>query len=208
MSCLALLRALSVAGVLAAGLLPVGTAHAGPVSVTAAEEATLRAGEVVLRELPTRAEGAIRVLAVVDVKAPAEAVWAALLDFPSRKQSNPAVQSVENYKAPTATQQNIRWRVSKFGFDVVYHNTYVIDREEGRLEHFLDRTQQNDLVESRGVYDLAPSPAGAGWTRLAWEVESNFGQAIPGFVQKWMSTSATKDFMVDMARRAEARAAK
>ncbi len=190
------------------GLLWGAPALAGAVTTTQAEEAALRAREVVIRELPGRGDGSVRVLAIVDIQADADAVWAALLDFPARKASNPAVQSIESYKASTATEQWLRWRISKFGFDVVYHNRYVIDRDNGRLEHTLDRGQQNDLTESRGVYDLYPSPAGPGFTRLAWEVESNVGEAIPGFVQKWMTTSATRDFMADMARRAEGRAAK
>jgi hypothetical protein len=131
---------------------------AAPVSVTPEEEATLRAGEVVIRELPTGSDGAVRVLAVVDIEAPPEAVWGALLDFQARKAANPAVQSVEPYKPATATELHYRWHISKYGADIVYHNRYVVDRAKGRMVHDLDAAQPNDLVASRGVYDLAPSP--------------------------------------------------
>ena len=191
-------------GLIACFFALVAPAWAAPLRTTAAEEAQLSAREDVIRELPAQGDGAVRVVAAVDIAAGTDAVWAALLDFEGRKRANPAVQAVEDYKPRTADAYHIRWRISKFGFDVVYHNRYAIDRAAGRLVHTLDPSQPNDLVESRGVYELYPSPAGGGRTRLVWDVESNFGRAIPGVVQKWMSTGATRDFMVDMARRAEA----
>jgi carbon monoxide dehydrogenase subunit G len=169
--------------------------------LSAEEEAQLRADEVVLRSLPTQG-AAVRVLAVVDIAAPASAVWSTLMDFEWRKIANPAVQTVEPYRAATSTEQWVRWHVSKFGANVVYHNHYRMDRVAGKLIHELDTTQANDMVANRGVYEIAASPI-AGHTRLAWDVESDFGRAIPAFVQSWMSTGATRDFMAELARRAE-----
>ncbi|MDP2313112.1 MAG: SRPBCC family protein [Pseudomonadota bacterium] len=184
------------------GLAP--SAVAAPLAVTAEEEALLRAREIVVRPLASRSEGGVRVFAVVDIHAGRAAVWGALLDFPGRLKSNTAVKSVEHYRPSTPTDQWVRWEVSKFGFSIGYHNHYALDVAAGRLSHELDTTKENDLAGSRGVYDLLPSPAGADWTRLAYECESNFGQAMPEFVQRWMSTGATRDFMADMAARAEA----
>ncbi|MDP2310070.1 MAG: hypothetical protein Q8P18_28900 [Pseudomonadota bacterium] len=187
------------------GALP-APAEASTLTVTAAEEASLLAREVVIRPLPPTAEGGVRVLAVVDIHATKTAVWAALLDFPARLVSNPAVKSVEFYRPSSATEQWVRFRVSKFGFDIGYHNHYLLDLAGGRLTHELDLAQENDLAGSRGVYNLYPSPVGADWTRLGYECESNFGQALPEFVQRWMSTGGTRDFMVSMAASAERRA--
>lgn len=183
-------------------------AVAAPLATTAAEEVKLAAREVIIRELPTAADGAVRVVAAVDIQASIDAVWSALLDFDARKRANAAVQAVDDYKPRAADAYHIRWHIAKFGMDIVYHNRYLIDRSAGRLVHTLDPAEKNDLTESRGVYEVYPSPAGGGLTRLVWDVESNFGRAIPTFVQKWMSTGATRDFMADMARRAEVRAQK
>lgn len=172
-------------------------------AVTAEEDAALRAGEVVIRELPRKGD-VVRLIAYVDVHADRAAVWAALLDFPSRKVSNPAVKRVDAYLPATATDRWIRWTVEKLGMQLVYHNHYRLDLAAGRLTHDLDPAQANDLVASRGVYELAASPAGPEWTRLSWEVESNFGRAVPTVVQGWLTAGATRDFMADMARRAEA----
>ncbi len=180
-------------------------ALAAPLTVTATEEASLLAREVVIRPLPSKSAAGVRVLAVVDIHASRAAVWAALLDFQARITSSSAAKSAEHYRPSTATEQWVRWHVSKFGFDVNFHNHYLLDVAGGRLVHELDTTQENDLAGSRGVYDLHPSPAGADWTRLAYECESNFGQALPEFVQRWMSTGATRDFMANMAASAEAR---
>lgn len=181
------------------------TARAATLALTAAEEATLQARDVVIRPLPTSAASGVRVLAVVDIHAPKAAVWAALLDFQARITSNSAAKSAEHYRPSTPTEQWVKWRVSKFGFEINFHNHYLLDLANGRMIHELDATKENDLAGSRGVYELHPSPAGAGWTRLAYEVESKFGQALPEFVQRWMSTGATRDFMANMATSAEAR---
>lgn len=199
------LRLALLFALLLAGLAP-APADAASLTVSAEEEAVLRAREVVLRTLPPRAAGGVRVLAIVDIHAPRAAVWGALLDFPARLASNPAVRSVAFYRPSTPTDQWVQWRISKFGFDIGYHNHYVLDAAGGRLSHELDATQANDLAGSHGVYDLHPSPAGADWTRLVYECESNFGQALPEFVQRWMSTGGTRDFMVNMAASAEGRA--
>jgi hypothetical protein len=183
-------------------------AHAAVPSLSTDEEAALRAHEVLLRTLPERTPGGIRVLGIVDIQASTDAIWAALLDFPGRRLTNTAVKSVEYYKPSTPTDQWVKWNISKFGFDVTYHNHYTLERAAGRLTHDLDPSLPNDLAGSHGVYELHPSPAGAGWTRLAYECESNFGQTLPSFVQRWMSTSGTRDFLSSMADRAEAQAAK
>ncbi|MES2638014.1 MAG: hypothetical protein V4850_00970 [Myxococcota bacterium] len=199
------LRLALLFALLLGGLAPT-PADAAPLTVSAEEEAVLRARDVVLRPLSPRAAGGVRVLAIVDIHAPKTAVWGALLDFQARKVSNPAVKSVEFYRPSTATEQWVRWRISKFGMDIGYHNHYVLDVAGGKLSHELDTAQENDLAGSRGVYELHPSPAGADWTRLVYECESNFGQAMPDFVQRWISTGGTRDFMVNMAASAEGRA--
>jgi len=189
-------------------LLAGGPALAAGPTVSAEEEATLRAHEVVLRSLPERTAGGVRVLGIVDIQASTDAIWLALLDFPGRKATNTAVKTVEYYRPSTPTDQWVKWSISKFGFDITYHNHYTLERAAGRLTHELDPSRPNDLAGSRGVYELHPSPAGAGWTRLSYECESNFGQTLPSFVQRWMSTSGTRDFLTTMAARAEAQAAK
>jgi hypothetical protein len=183
---------------------PVGPAFAGAPATTEAEEGLLRAHDVVIHELPTRSDGAVRLEALVDIQAPQAAVWSALTDFKGRLGGNKALKAVEPYRAPTDDEQWIRWTVASFGFEVVYHNHYVLDADDGSLTYALDRSQQNDLVSSQGAFAIYGSPAGAPFCRLVYEAESDFGHAIPGMVQRWMSNAAAKDFMLDLARRAEA----
>ena len=179
-------------------------AHAVPPAMTAAEESALRAREVVVRDLPARQPGAVRVEALIDIQASKPAVWDAVVDFPARLAGNKSLKSVDAYRAPTGDELWYRFTASSFGFELVYHNHYALDSEAGALTYELDRTQQNDLIASKGTFAIHPSPAGAAWCRLVYEAESDFGHALPSSVQRWMSSGATKDFLADIARRAEA----
>lgn len=185
-------------------LLLTGPALAGTTAFvpTADEALELSTGNVVLRPLPSQ-DGAVRVIGVADVSAPADAIWEALLDFPSRLGGNPSLKAVSEYRARTTTEQWWKWEVSRFGVNVVYHNHYVVDRVAGTLLHELDASMPNDLVHSRGLYQLIPSPAEAGAIRLVYTAESNFGRAIPSFVAQWLAGSGVRDFLDDLVRRAE-----
>lgn len=168
--------------------------------LTGDEVAALAAGDVVIRDKAPSQPGAVRVEAVADLRAPRDAVWAALLDFEGRKRGNRSLKAVEAYQPATATERWIRWTVSAFGAEVTYHNHYVLAPDRTSLLHELDATRDNDLAGSRGVYTLVPT---AGGTRLVYDVETHFGRAVPGVVQRWLSSAAVEDFMVDMVRRAE-----
>lgn len=171
-------------------------------SPSATESAALAAGEVVLHPLPT--EGSVvRVVGVADIRSSADAIWSALLDFPSRLQGNASLRSVSEYRPRTADEQWWRWEVSRFGVSVVYHNHYRLDRTAGTLLHELDPSQANDLAHSRGLYELTRSPADANAWRLSYTVESDFGRAIPGFVQQWLCGGGVRDFLTDLVTRAE-----
>lgn len=174
-----------------------GSPLAAPAAPSAEEAARLAAGEVVLRSVAPARPGAVRVEAIVDVHAPREAVWAALVDFGSRK-----VKALAPYRPAAGDELWLRWTVSAFGVDVVYHNHYVLAPDAGTLLHELDPAEENDLAGSRGLFTLSPLPGG---TRLAYDVETDFGRALPAVVKRWLSSSAVEDFMVDIVRRAEGR---
>lgn len=178
-------------------------AAATPVlSLTAAEQAQLVEDQVVLRTLPASA-GRVKALGVAEVHAGLDATWRALLDWNARLGGNSAVRAVIPYQPATATEQWVRWEISRFGFDVVYHNHYRVDRAGGVLIHELDPAKENDLSWSRGTYELGPSPVNPAWTRLAYTVESDFGRAVPGFIADWLCGSGVRNFLEDLVKRAE-----
>ena len=170
---------------------------------TAEEQAKLAAGEVVLHNRTAKHEGALRVEAIVDVKAGRDAVWAALIDFPARKQTNTSLKTIQPYRAATATEQWVKWEASRFGVSIVYHNHYRLSTDKSSLIHELDTAQVNDMDYSRGVFSLSSDASCSPCTRVTYDVESDFGVAIPSFVQTWLTGSAVRDFMADIARRAE-----
>jgi hypothetical protein len=173
---------------------------------TAEEVAKLAEGELVIRSVPASTPAAIAVVGFADVPATADAVWAILLDFPGRKAANPSVARVEEYHPRTPTDQWWVFDVQKFGTTVTYHNHYALERSAGVLHHALDRTQENDLAGNTGTYtlttcDTLPAPC----TRLTWEVETDFGRSLPGFVKTWLGRAAVEGFLGDLAARAARR---
>lgn len=195
-------HALARALVLLAGLAWSAPAPAITYPATAAEEVQLAAREVVLRTLPST-DGRVRVVGIAEIHAGRDATWKALLDFEGRLGGNPSLRSVSAYRPATATEEWYRWEVSHFGYTVVYYNHYRIDRAAGTLLHELDPEQVSDLRFSRGSYELGPSPANPDWTRLSYLVESDFGRAIPGFLQEWLCGGGVRDFLADLVTRAE-----
>lgn len=162
------------------------------------ESAALAAGEVVLHERTPKTPGAIRVEGLVDIPAPQEKVWAALLDFKARLAANSTLKRIEYYRPSTATDQWVAWSASSFGFDVNYHNHYILRREEGVLIHELDTSLPNDMKASRGVYHISPSTRG---TLLNYDVESDFGITMPEVVKRWLTNRGIRDFLEDIAAR-------
>lgn len=160
--------------------------------------------DVALQQLPATQPNGVRVRAIVEVHADREATWRALVDLQARRAGNDAIRSIVPYRPATATEQWMKWTVARFGVEVVYHNHYVVSADHTTFLHELDTSMPNDLVGSRGLYTLAPGAGGAGWTRLVYDCESDFGRALPTVVQRWMTDSGTRGFVADIARRAEA----
>ena len=173
---------------------------------TPTEEALLRQGELVIRNTAASAPAGIAVVGFVDVPTTTDRVWSILLDFPGRKAANPSVARVEEYQPRQPNDQWWVFDVQKFGTTVTYHNHYALERSNGVLRHELDPSKENDLVANTGTYSLAtcttlPAPC----TRLTWEVETDFGRSLPGFIKTWLGRAAVEGFLGNIADRAAGR---
>jgi hypothetical protein len=188
---------------LVALLLAGAPAAAAPV-LTADEEQQVAEGEIVLRKRTSAHANGVRVEAIVDARASKEALWAALTDLRARLASSDTLEGMEFYKPATASEQWVKWSASRFGIDIVYHNRYVASADRSTYTHELDRSMPNDLAASRGVYTLMASPR-VGCTRLVYDVDTDFGRSLPGFVRDWLTQSGTRSYLEDIVRRAEAR---
>ncbi|MBA2320528.1 MAG: SRPBCC family protein [Deltaproteobacteria bacterium] len=173
---------------------------------TADEAAKLALGEVVIRAVSASTDAAIAVVGFVDVPATRDAVWTILLDFPGRRPTNPSITRIEEYLPRTAVDQWWLFTIQKFGTTVTYHNHYTVDASGGVLDHALDPTRTNDLAKNTGTYTLGACASSAPpCTRLTWEVETDFGRSIPGFVKNWLGRAAVEGFLADLATRAAKR---
>ncbi len=189
---------MSLPALLVVALASVARAQPQP---TANELATLRAGEVVVREAPPKKAGAIRVEAFVDVAAPPDRAWAALTDYAARVRGSSSLEGHEVYRADPATPC-IRWWGGRFGVDVVFHNCYTLAPDRRKLTYTLDPdpARPSDMLYSVGTYVL---DAIGGGTRLTYEGETQFKGAVPGFAQRWLAEGGTREYMEDLRRRAQ-----
>lgn len=145
--------------------------------------------------------GAIRAVGVADIPAPQAEVWQAVIDFPARKKGNPALAEVREYKPASGDQRWFRWTIAVLGFTVTYHNTYRLSEAEGRVHYQLDSEMENDLLYNDGKFFLkAISPT---TTRLIYEVQTDFGEAVPKPAQEWMTGSGIRGFLQDILQRAK-----
>lgn len=185
-------------------LLLAGTpAVAAPV-LSVEEEQQVAEGEVLLRKRTSAHAQGVRVEAIVDARASKEALWKALTDLRARLSSSDTLEGMEFYKPSTATEQWVKWSASRFTVDIVYHNHYIASADRTTYVHELDRSMPNDLAASRGVYTLMSSPR-VGCTRLVYDVDTDFGRSLPGFVRDWLTQSGTRSYLEDIVRRAEGR---
>jgi hypothetical protein len=172
--------------------------------LSAEEEADVAAGDVLIRRKTSAHPGGVRVEAVGDVCASKDALWRALVDLEARMRSNDTLKAMEFYKPSTATEQWVKWTASRFGVEMVYHNRYIASTDRSQYIHELDTSMTNDIKASRGVYALISSPR-AGCMRLVYDVDTDFGRSLPGFIKDWLTESGTRSYVEDILRRAAGR---
>jgi hypothetical protein len=177
-------------------LLTLALAAPAPMAeANAEEEAILAQGLVAVRFTD---EGSI--IAWVDVAATPELTLDAVLDIPARAGDIESLEKVELYKETTETAIYAKYFTSLVGFDAVFHIEYAIDRSEGYAEYKLDHSQDNDLGDSWGSYQVYEHGAG---TRMVYRSTVDGGVAAR-MVKKAVLSDSLPEQMLGMKRRAEA----
>ncbi len=159
------------------------------------EEALLAQGQVAVRFTE---EGSI--IAWVDVAASPEDTLEAVLDIPARAADIASLEKVELYKETTETAIYAKYFTSLLGLDAVFHIEYAVDRSEGYAEYKLDHTQDNDLGDSWGSYQVYEHGSG---TRMVYRSTVE-GGAAARMVKKAVLSDSLPEQMLGMKRRAEA----
>jgi hypothetical protein len=149
------------------------------VQLTAAEEAQLVAGEVVVRH-PTDTG---LVVGAVEIPATREQVMKSVMDFDARVESVGAIESIETY-APSTDPKGLgaKFTLSVLGSAIVYHIRYDID--DAGVNFVLDTEKENGIAATNGGYWTYPSGAK---TRLIYWSTTDTGRNVPGFIRNTLS---------------------
>lgn len=178
-------------------------------SLTDAERADLAAGKAVRKTL--RGEGGGRGLAVIDVAAPPEVVWARIIDYPNYPKMVDNVAETEVY-AREGDHLKVRFVLKGAGVSVEYFVDHVYRPKEGYLTWTLDYSKSSDLDDSVGFWRVAPHPERPGHSRVYYSIELRVGWWLPGFIEnmlakdglvkstEWVKREAEKHIAVGKSR--------
>jgi hypothetical protein len=197
----ALLLALSVLH--AAAVL---TPYAGApprVTLTAAEEARLAAGEAVKRQIRTADGG--RGVAVQDVHAPVDVVWDRILDFSAYPRMVENVSLCEPY-GRRGDHLFVRFEIGALLMSIRYHIDHTLRRDEGWMTWTLDDTQENELAATVGFWRVEPVADRAGWTRVAYSVEVIPKGWVPEAIEDYVTGRGLTKATAWVRRESEAKA--
>jgi len=181
---LALLIALTFVTALAAATV----AHAGPVNaraLTAAEQAQVEAGEVILESQKYQdAEGKTRGrgLAIGYIKADKTKILNAILAYETYPQWMPRVKQTSVYKN-TATEKDVKFSL-KVLITVEYHIKHLIDAGAGEITWTLDASKPNDIKATTGFWKIVPYKQGC---LVYYSVTLDTGKAVPAAVEDYLT---------------------
>lgn len=171
------------------------------VSLSAAEEAQVQAGQAVVRTAAAGASGEIE--GVVQVAAPFDAVWATLFDWEARERAVSAIEDITVY-APESDPGGlgVTYRLSILATPVVYHLRYTVSKAEGWARFALDPAKTNDIAASTGSYRIQAVPAGH---RIHYRTVTDTGRALPAFVKNYVASSSIRTQLEAMRAAAQGR---
>lgn len=169
-----------------------------PPTISAAEQAILETGEVVVRR--GQGEGAPTVV-VVDVKADPDTSFAAVMDVEARVSDISALKQAEIYLDEPG-RLGVRWVMGIAGVSVEFSTLYVVDRAGRWCTYELDPSRPSTLKSTGGSYQVISRPGGS---RIVYTAAVS-AEGDEGWVRRQMQEKGTRALLGGMKARAEAAA--
>jgi hypothetical protein len=168
------------------------------VKLTAAEQAQLEAGQIVVRA-PTDTG---LIVGAVDIPATRKQILSAVMDFDARVQSVGAITAIDTY-APATDPAGLgaRFTLSVLGVEVVYHIRYDVT-DEG-CTFALDEARENGIVATEGGYWTYPTSDDD--IRLVYWSTTDTGRSVPGFIRNSLSVRSFRNQLQAMREQAPAK---
>ena len=169
-----------------------------PPTLDAATRARLDQGEIVLRQ----AADSSQVTALVHFPGPPARVWDIIADPVHLKASSGAVQTLEVYcdrVRPDGQREQCLGYVIKVAFmEVEYNVIRVYDLDQGVMTWTLDRSRDNDIVDTTGTFTTWPEADGG--TLFSYQVNLDSGRSVPEFIARELREASVKKFLTYVQR--------
>ena len=188
------------------GIAPKFTAAPSPTALTAEEAATLSPGHPVLKQVKYEGVSGGRGVAIMDVAAPPDDVWAIILDFSHYPDWVDQLAVCSPYRE-SGDHRYVQFEIRSLGMSVEYFIDHTVHRDAGYVTWALDYSRESDLDDSVGYWFIRPHPDHAGWSRVEYTVDVRVASAVPSFIEDIVAKKGLRDATSWLPKAAEARAA-
>lgn len=176
-----------------------------PIALTAAEEAQLAARQPVRKQQRDTGTTGGRGVAVMDIEAPVEDVWATIEAFGSYPAWIDQVETCAVYRR-AGEHVYVDFMLTSMGMDIEYYIDHTVRKDLGYITWTLDYGRESDLDDSVGYWLVRPHPTKPGWTRVDYSVALQVASYVPDFAANMVADRGLKDATTWLPKNAEARA--
>jgi uncharacterized membrane protein len=159
-------------------------ASPAPTPLSEAEEIQLAAGEAVRKQVRSATGG--RGIAIMDVHASVDRIWAVIQDFGSYPNWIDNLKSTSVY-GNQAGHILVEFQLSVMGMGVTYYIDHSVYKDKGYMTWQLDYTRESDIDDSTGYWLTYPAPGKPGFTRVEYTVDLRLKGWVPGIVENMLA---------------------
>jgi uncharacterized membrane protein len=159
-------------------------ASPAPTPLSEAEEIQLAAGEAVRKQVRSATGG--RGIAIMDVHASVDRIWAVIQDFGSYPNWIDNLKSTSVY-GNQAGHILVEFQLSVMGMGVTYYIDHSVYKDKGYMTWQLDYTRESDIDDSTGYWLTYPVPGKPGFTRVEYTVDLRLKGWVPGIVENMLA---------------------
>lgn len=186
-------------------LLPPISSKPKPTALTPDEEARLKDGKSVLRQVET-ADGGYGV-AIQDIDASVDTVWDTILAYDRYPDWVDNVANCTVYKSPKPNVLYVDMEISVMFVSSHLYTINTVNREAGYMTWILDRDRKSSVKDTVGYWMVTPHPKDAKRSRVEYSSQM-IVSGIPEFIAKFLTRDSLKGGTVWVKKRAEEAAAK
>jgi len=155
-----------------------------PTPLTESEKALLEKGEPVRKQVRHDTGG--RGIAIMDVNASPEKVWAVILDYSGYPNWIESLESTSVY-AQGGGHYKVQFNLSVAMMDITYYIDHHHQPAKGYLTWQLDYSRESDIDDSTGYWLVYPTPGYEGWSRVEYSVDLRLKGWVPGIVENMLA---------------------